>query len=820
MELVSKVEELDQRVTSNVSDIKLEDIRLIKNTLALDPREQIISQLQSVVVDILIFLEENHISFVDDEMIASLFKLLLKEDECTFESILRLFAGLKSQRLSELVKSHLESSDKADKVTVNLAILNQRQLAWKSKELMVLNSMENEVVTANVLRAYKDQIARPCMEVLYSKLTKKEPVKVFYKIFAEVNEVLKHKNVDLMSCNPEHDEDYVRFICSLIVDEETCTIAYERLYLSGFFSSLFNAMQSLAKLHKIEEKAILPEDVVYIEALLRVISKLVDRKYASTLEEIRSKFYGFVDAFLEVLATKLPLNLKRLIYEILGHLCGASDINRKIQDFLNSGYIKRNAYVDFEYERLCANFDCTAQLLFLCLSLSYVPDLLDFAIHSLTSESPTVSIYALRVFKALRFKEIGGGSHKYLREACYKDKRVAQEIVDYCIEMQHVVPSVELTKAIMAVDTRNFFDYVALFKDFSIYLNPDFLGRLLDDKKGGIGYLKCCNDEIARFVVANKKWFNSFAAREEDPEIQRLLLEMYSNIARISRVVDFSFDDDSAIILPRMYCAPLFKIFSQCLLHCFYNGMDFKKYLIPDVRVGEDDLEDYCTYVKCKIVVGADVNMSFVVQNYGGPCVDDLVGFYRASGGKTHFEPLSLRNRLLEGKKDNSIFVRNYESSSKFERFIMFNIVNTEELAKSYATQRAFERILKAEFNRFRTEGLGTRENILLARNCMLLLLLLESIDPIVRIIDDIPVLPDALNDLAVSVSVKNLCNGGTAYVHTAAKKGNVEMQARLLLMLFIRNLWTNEMYAWAESLKKSARDNKNLVYLFETLRR
>lgn len=820
MDLVSKIEELDQRVTSNVSDIKLEDIKLIKNTLAMDPKEQIVSQLQGVVVDIIIFLEETHISFVDDEMVASLFKLLLKEDECTFEGILRLFSGLKSQSLCELVKAYLENCDKADKVSVNLSIMNQRQLAWKSKELMILNNMENEAVTANVLKAYKDQIARPCLEILYSKLSKKEPTKVFYKIFSEINEVLKHKNVNLMSCNPEHDEDYVRFICSLIVDEETCTIAYERLYLSGVFSSLFNAMQSLAKLHKIEEKAILPEDVVYIEALLRVICKLVDRKYANTLEEIRSKFYGFVDAFLEVIATKLPLNLKRLIYEALSHLCGTSHINRKIQDFLNSGYIKRNAYVDFEYERLCANFDCTAQLLFLCLGLSYVPELLDFAIHSLSSESPAVSIYALKIFRTLRFKELGGCSHKYLREACYKDNRVAQEIIDYCVEMQHVIPSVELTKAIMAVDTRNFFDYVALFKDFSIYLNPDFLGRLLDDKKGGIGYLKCCNEEIARFVVANKRWFNNFAMREEDPEIQKLLLEMYSNIACISRIVDFSFDNESAIILPRMYCAPLFKIFSQCMLHCFYNSMDFKKYLIPDVRVREEDLEDYCTYVKCKIVVGADININFVIQNYGGPYVDDLVGFYRACGGKANFEPLCLKNRILEGKKDNSIFFRNYESSSKFERFIMFNIVNTEELAQSYATQRAFERILKIEFNRFRTEGLETKENLLLARNCMLLLLLLENIDSIVRIIDDISVLPDSLSELAVSVSVKNLCNGGTAYVHSTAKKGNIEMQARLLLMLFIRNLWSNEMYVWAESLKKSARDNKNLVYIFEALHR
>lgn len=820
MELVSKVEELDQRVTSNVSDIRLEDIKIIKNTLAMDPKEQIISQLQGVVVDIIIFLEENHISFVDDEMVASLFRLLLKEDECTFESILRLFAGLKSASLGELVKSHLESADKADKVSVSLAILNQRPLAWKSKELMILNSMENEVVTANVLKTYKDQIALPCMEILHSKLRKKEPLRVFYKIFAEINEVLKHKNVDLILCDAEHDEDYVRFICSLIVDEETCTIAYEKLYSSGLFSSLFNAMQSLAKLYKIEEKAILPEDIAYIEALLRVICKLVDRKYASILQDVRCKFHGFIDVFLEVLSTKLPLNLKKLIYEILSQLCGTVEINRKIQDFLNSGYIKRNAYMDFEYERLCANFDCTAQLLFLCLGLSYVPDLLDFAIHSLSSESPATSIYTLRIFKALKLKEIGGSSHKYLREACYKDKRVAQEIIDYCIEMRHVIPSVELTKAIMAVESRNFFDYVALFKDFSIYLNPDFLGRLLDDKKGGIGYLKHCNDEIARFVVANKKWFNSFVQREEDPEIQRLVLEMYSNIAGISKIVDFSFDDDTAIILPQMYCAPLFKILSRCLLHCFYSGAEFKRYIISDVRVGDEDLEDYCTYIKCKIVAGTDVNVNFVIQNYAGPSVDDLVGFYRACGGKAHFEPLSLRNRILVGKKDNSVFVRNYESSSKFEKFMMFNIVNTEELAKSYATQRDFERILKTEFNRFRTEGLDARENVLLARSCMLLLLLLESIDPIVRIMDDISMLPDSLTDLVVAVSVKNLCNGGTAYVHAAAKKGSVEMQARLLLMLFIRNLWSNEMHAWAEALKKSSRDNQNIVYLFEALRR
>lgn len=816
MELVSKIEELDQRVTNNVSDIRLEDIKLIKSTLSIDPKEKIVSQLQGVVVDIIIFLQENHLSFVDDEMIALLFKLLLKEDECTFENIFRLFAGLKSPRLDELVKAHLESSDKADKASVNLAILSQRPVAWKSRELMILNSMENEVVTVNVLKTYKDQIVRPCMEILHSKLRKREPLRVFYKIFAEINDTLKHKSMDLVACDAEHDEDYLRFVCSLMVDEETCAAAYEKLYSNGFFSSLFNAMQSLAKLHRIEEKAILPEDAVYIEALLRVICKLVDRKYAGALEEIRCKFHGFVDVFLEVLATRLPLNLKRLMYEILGQLCGTGEINRKIQDFLNSGYIKRNAYVDFEYERLCASFDCTAQLLFLCLGLSYLPDLLDFAVHALSSESPAVSIYALRIFKALRFREIGGCSHKYLREACYKDKLVAQEIIDYCIEMRHVIPNVELTKAIMAVDSQNFFGYVALFKDFSIYLNSDFLGRLLDDKRGGIGYLKSCNEEIVRFVVANRKWFNSFVRREEDPEVQRLLLEMYSNIASTSSIVNFSFDDDSGIVLPRLYCGFLFKILSRCLLHCFYSGTDFRKYLVPDVRVGDGDLEDYCTYIKCKIVAGVDVNVNFVIQNYAGPPVDDLVGFCRACGVKAHFEPLSLRNRILEGKKDNNVFVKNYEFASRFERYIMFNIVDVEELEKSYMVQREFERILKAEFNRFRTEGLEARESVLLARNCMLLLLLLESIDPIVRIVDDISALPDALADLAVAVSIKNLCNGGTAYVHSATKRGSPEMQARLLLMLFIRNQWTSEMSLWAESLRKNSRDNENLVYLFE----
>lgn len=819
MELVSRIEELDQRITNNVSDLRLEDMDLIKNTLAMDQNDATVCQLQEIVVELVIFLKDSHLSFLDDETVEILFKLMFKDSDAVFRSVVRLFAKLKSDKLDELVKNHLETTDKADKASVNLAILNTKHIDWRNKELKLLNSLENNLITLNVLRTYKAQITKSGMEVLYAKLRRREPIKVFYKIFAEINEVLRHKNAELMDCNVEHDEDYLCFMHSLMVDEETYMLAYEKLYVNGFFSSLFNALQSLSKLHRIEEKAILPEDIAYIEVLMKIINKLVDKKYSHELAVVRSKFYSFVDVFVEVLSIKLPLSLKKLIYEILGQVSGAEEVNRKIQDFLNSGYVKRNAHIDFEYERLCDNFDCTSQLLFLCLGLSYVPDLLEFATYVLSSENPRISVFVLRIFRALKFKNMHGNMHKYLREACYKDGVVAQEVVDYCIDMNYIISSVELTKAVMAVESNNFFEYVTLFKDFSIYLNPDFLNRLLDSKVEGLRYLGACNEEIVRFVTMNRPWFNSFVKREDDVVIKKLVLEMYSNMVSISKRIDFSFTDESRTILPQVYCAALFRIFSSSLLHCFYNNIDFKEYILPDQVVGDEDLEEYCTYVKCKIVVGADANIGFMTQNYSGRFIDDLVAFSRPSGDKTSFEPLSLRSRVLEGKKDNSIFAKNYESSPRFERYIMFNIIDVDELQRNYAMRREFERIIKAEFGRLRIEGLTDKENVLLAQNCLAIILLLENIDAIVRIIDDIPRIPESLVNLVVAACVKNLCNGGTSYVRSVMRKGNADMQARLLLMLFVRNLWTPEMASWADALRKNCRNNENLAYLFESLK-
>lgn len=819
MELVSKIEELDQRITNNVSDLKLEDINLIKNTLSMDKKDPTLLELQGIVVEMIIFLKNSLLSFVDEEMVSLLFKLLVRENEATFENILRIFSKTKSERLEELLKSHLEASDKVDRVSINLSILSKSTINWKNNELRLLNAMENDLITLNVLKTYKGWIKKPCFEILYSKMSLEKPLKVSYKMFAEINEVLMHKNIDAMNYDIGYDEEYVGFIYSLMVDEETYTIAYEKLYSNGFFSSLFNALQSLVKLYSIEEKAILPEDIAYIEILLKIICKLVDRKYMSSLSEIRYKFFSFADTFTEVLRIKLPLNLKKLIYEILAHLSGGEEIGQKIQDFLNSGYIKKNAYIDFEYERLCDNFECSTKLLFLCLGLSYVPDLIEFALHVISSENPQIAVLALRIFKALSFKNIPGNIHRYLREACYKDKMVAQEVIDYSIELKCVIPNVELTKTVMAVESERFFDYVALFQDFSVYLNADFLGRLLDNKKQGLMYLRSCNEDVIRFVTMHREWFNGFVKGESDIEVQKLVLEMYSNMVSLSRFLEFSFSDDSKIILPELYCGFLFKIFSTCLLYCFYNDIDLKPYILEETKVHEEDLEEYCMYMKCKLVSELNVNIGFIVQNYTCRPVDDLVGFYRTCGKSIKFEPLSLKNRILEGKKDNNVFIKNYEACPKFEKYIMFNVVDLEDLERNYASKKEFERILKQEFDKFRVEGLSSKENVLIARNLLVIALLLDNIDPIIRTINDISVLPESLVDLAVSVSIKNLCNGGTSYVKSVLKRGKPEMQAKFLLILFFRNLWSSEMVIWAENLKKSCRNNENLSYLFDSLK-
>ncbi|RVD90556.1 hypothetical protein TUBRATIS_30180, partial [Tubulinosema ratisbonensis] len=170
--------------------------------------------------------------------------------------------------------------------------------------------------------------------------------------------------------------------------------------------------------------------------------------------------------------------------------------------------------------------------------------------------------------------------------------------------------------------------------------------------------------------------------------------------------------------------------------------------------------------------------------------------------------------RVFECKKDNNIFIKNYEISNKFIKFILFKVIDLNELNRNFSQKKELERIFKNEITSLKIQGLKNEENILILRSILNFLLVMDNIECIVKLINEINDLPDSLSDLLTKVSIKNLSNGGNLYIKKSVKKGSVDLQIKFLLLVYLRDLWNNEFFYWLVELQSKVSNNCELEYL------
>ncbi|KCZ78021.1 hypothetical protein H311_00958, partial [Anncaliia algerae PRA109] len=374
----------------------------------LDSQERIITMVE--------YLIEKNSGLLEKNTLEYLFKILQTQNKY-FSRIIKIFKEAENSFVNELTKNYLESNQNINKMLLNIAVLNKDTKVCRNKEISDFLLMSTDFTTYNFIKSYIHSLELPCLEILLERLLQRNKNIYFYKIFTEINLKLKQKNMSLMDEEIEQDEDYVAFIFSLMVDEESIVYGFDKLYRFDYFNSLYSAIKSLIKLNRFEDKLMLPEDESFMELLLNVNYKLTNQNVMLNNKKIKQTAISLVENYFDLLSVKISLSMKSIIYKTLKNLRREEEITKKIAEFLLTDYVQKVAYLDFEQERIENEFNCTSSFLDLVSEYKHKKTK-EFCFYVLTSECPTIIKSVIKIFEIERYKIENGLIYKHIKAAC------------------------------------------------------------------------------------------------------------------------------------------------------------------------------------------------------------------------------------------------------------------------------------------------------------------------------------------------------------------------------------------------------------------
>ncbi|ADM11713.1 uncharacterized protein Eint_061060 [Encephalitozoon intestinalis ATCC 50506] len=745
----------------------------------------------------------------------------------TDEVIVDILCSIGEGMHVEKIKSYLSLQEIPDGVSVNLAVVFTAP-SWKSYDLRVINELVLGPVLVELLRSFKEslrpQIKERILDSCKKRLRNERDRSIIYQIFYELN---TGKDIKMFEIEEdEKEEAYVGFIYSLMVDEESCLKGYEVLSKAGLFNDLRKALEMINVLSQAEYKRIRPEDEKLIYHLMQVIERLVSSDWHG-LGFVRLYFMRFVELFLNTLVGQISLRIKGQIYEILSSFMRDGDCKETICEFMRGvGIFNKEAiHADFEKELESKNFSMAPSFLRFCTFLGN-EECIRFAMYALKSEDPSTVTRCFDVIE--RFvdkKNTEGGSSsefivsqlslmsQHIRVAMLNNSQVTNRILEFQLSTGIVIGDVSIINVIINTPNPRFFEYVRLFEDFSFFMNENFLERLSEDEEEGFKYLcevTANNHEACKFVMNNEDWFNAYV--KNNPCVQEAAIRIYENLVDYDiENVEVSFD--RGFILPDIPHRSVFSILSKLILYSVYTRKtSYSRYITDkDYSLDSSNINEYCLYIKCRIVVGDNVEdrIKYLMKQYTG--IEDLLGYYEVSTGIS-LNISSSKNLLVNiGKKDTSMFINMFSNASNFEKFLLFFFIGEIDAEEG----KAIEKIVKEEITRIMVSQSSSTSEKMILRQCLITLLSLNNIDSIVRLIgeyDD--------TDLLLKANIRNLLCGGSYFNSSLVMKGPLELQVYAVLLLYYKSVWDlAALKDWILYLRRECKDNDDLEYLISDIK-
>jgi len=728
----------------------------------------------------------------------------------------------------EKIRRRLSEQEIPDRVTVNLAVVFETS-AWKSYDLRVIHEFVLGPVLLELLRSFKEalrpQIREKIINICKEKLREGRDRVVIYQIFYELNE---KKDLELLDIDEEDkEESYVGFVYSLMVDEESYVKGYEVLSKAGLFNDLRKALEMINSLSQAEYRKVRPEDEKLIHHLMEVIVKLMmfrDRD----LEHVRLYFMRFIEVFLNTLVGQISLKIKGCIYEILSSFMRDEECRETIVEFMKGVEIfnKEGVPLDFERELGCRVFEMTPSFLRFCVFYGG-NDSVMFAINALKSEDPLTIVRCFdvleRFYEKRAMAENGIGSEcvssrlslmsQHIRVAMLNNPQVTNRVVEFQLNTGIVISDVQIINVILSTPNARFFKYARLFADFSFFMNENFLERLAEDDIEGFRYLHEVtreNHEACKFVMNNESWFNAYV--NENAGVREIAIQIYENLVDYD-IENVEFGFGKGFVVPDVGHPAVFRVLSKMILYSVYSRKSpYSDYITDkDYVLDKSNIDEYCTYIKCRIVVGDNVEerIRHLMMQYTG--IDELFGYYEVFSGTTLSIPSSKSLLLNIGKKSTEMFISMFETSNNFEKFLLFFVLGDISIENS----KAVERIIRNTVTQIVVSKSSDPSEKMILRQCLVTLLSLNSIDSIVRLLNEYEDV-----DLLLKVCIRNLLCGGSYFPNSAVMKGSLELQVYAVFMLHYQSVWDlSALKDWIVYLRRECKDNPHLEYLVNDIK-
>jgi hypothetical protein len=638
-------------------------------------------------------------------------------------------------------------------------------------------------------------------KVSNAKMTPRD-LKFARLIFYEIN-FLPFYGLIRVPYNGTFSNDYMMHMYSLIVDEKSAFGVFEILRVHEVIIDMHDGINKLL-INKIDQnQPVDPRDEDYLFFLMEVVVKIL--KFSRNNQIVKITFMMFCDMLMKYVVEDASKEAEGVIYEFLSFYCEDKETYSNIVEFFKSKtfFTKDNLLQVFDEDMKSKKYLVMGRLLKFLYNID--PQLsIEMSVYALRSEDVETVKSCFEVFNNVDYDI---SSHlmlnsNHIRRTILKSKDLINILINYQISKEVSLEDVLLINVIMSINNSKFFEYTRLFKDFGKYMNDKFLERLINNVEDGLDFLETrMTPNTVKFIKNNEKWFNLFLMNNK--MYYPVIFRIYEKMLSIDKNIEMSYED--GFVLLEVPESSIFNILSKKIM--FNTKKNYSKYITnKEYKMDEDVLESYIVYLKSRLFVGDNIEslIKYLITDYEN--IDDLLGYYKIVTGIN----LDTKNESVVCNYDRvetSSFINNYYKVSDFEKVFLFLQVE-DKISKEDEIQVL--RIVKDEVTRISLLQNKKREDLIIYRQCMLLLLRLSNIDSIVRLIDDFED-----SDLLLKINIRNLMTGGLFFNTKCVMKGKKNLQISAIYLLYFNNVWDiNLLRNWINGLYKECRDSEDMKYL------
>lgn len=736
---------------------------------------------------------------------------------------------------------YLQNKTESDYFVINFAVIVDRITNIKNKDARHLNARKMDRAYLGAIEGCKEMlieenlsdIFHTCKNMLFNdSLKDSDNTGVLFAIISEINPILNEKEMDLIEYVPETiNEAYIGFLYCLMVDSESANKVFSVINEIGVTNTIFEMLASAhSYTHAIDESN--DPDISFLMFGLKIINRAVQY-----MPDLLQFFIANCDVFINALWTNLNDKMLGFLFEFTTLLLENDDVRSKVYDYLvymdifkhgqlkNSNNKTESVYTIFERESKHKKYHFTEGFVRFCSVLvSYKilePEIYAFFNVAIESSNPKIVILILQKIGENELL-LNNKILTSIKKGIESDDKICSTFVDFIIDLNaevqkkvisFVTKDVSFLSLIFSISSKRFFEllYLIDLNEVAMFLSDDFLDRMSENQSEGLKFLIYAtkNNEICRFILRKADYMNLIVDYDD------LKLKLYNVIcdnclSEFDAVVGKS-KERNVFEIPELQTADFYDILVKLVLYSYESKGKTRKFVLKEYTYNEANIQSYCRYLKCLVVIEQsiekEVNYLIALDN-ANEYIADLVSYSNIINDTTYqhnAEACALQTTLLSniGSKNNSFFVSKYDTASKFDKYLLFFVLDTSNITKD-----VYDIVLKQLYSI--SDNLFSEENSLFLRHCLSALMTYARLDDVIKLFNGVDV-PEEFANRIVMLNIVSLLNENTEILNmNIIKKASYDLQAKICFIGWIKQMMKYEdVKSWAIMLRKHVVDEE-----------